>query len=164
MPASQSRAFLRLVPTTTEEARPSQWFCGNCGTVAAETPAPVARVCDDCELGLLVEARADLLPQSGEPFLIVDGSLAVCALSAEAQQFLAVDEQDAVNRPVTELLTPADAEAATAETFASTIMWAAGGDEELHRLTVRPANVFGVRMPMRVGLCGPPRAALLVLE
>jgi len=29
---------------------------------------------------------------------------------------------------------------------------------------VRPANVFGVRMPLRVGSCGPPRAALIVLE
>jgi hypothetical protein len=156
--------MLRLVPTTSEDARPSQWFCGHCGAIAAETPAPIARVCGDCELGLLIETRADLVPQPREPFLIVDGSLAVCALSAEAQRFLAVDEQDAVNRPVTELLTPADAEAATVAAFADTIMWAASGDDEPRRLTVRPANVFGVRMGMRVGVCGPPRAALLVLE
>ncbi|MDO8211252.1 hypothetical protein [Conexibacter sp. CPCC 206217] len=164
MALASQRTALRLVPTTTEQARPAQWFCGHCGAIAAQTPAPVARVCGDCNLGLLVEARAELVPQRGEPFLIVDGGLTVCALSAEAQEFLAVDERDAISRPVTELLAPADAEAATVAAFADTIMWAAGGDDEPRRLTVRPANVFGVRMPMRVGVCGPPRAALLVLE
>lgn len=164
MATADNRAFLRLVPSTAEDARPSAWFCGHCGAVTAEIPAPIARVCGDCDLGLLMEARADLVPQAGEPFLLVDRSLTVQALSAEAQSFLAVPEQDAIHRPVTELLTPADAEAATAETFASTIVWAANGDDEPRRLTVRPANVFGVRMAMRVGVCGPPRAALLVLE
>jgi hypothetical protein len=43
-------------------------------------------------------------------------------------------------------------------------MWAARGEDEPRRVMVRPANVFGVRMPLRVGACGPPRAALLVLE
>jgi nitrogen-specific signal transduction histidine kinase len=111
-----------------------------------------------------MEASAELVPRPHEPFLIVDVALTVRALSAEAQQFLAVAEADVVERPVTELLTPADAEAATADAFATAIMHAAAGDDELHRLTVRPANVFGVRMPMRVGVCGPPRGALLVLE
>ncbi|MDW5592710.1 hypothetical protein VSS74_00075 [Conexibacter stalactiti] len=161
---ASARPFLRLVPSTAEEARPSQWFCGHCGSVTNEIPAPVARVCGDCELGLLMEASADLVPQPREPFLIVDKSLSVRALSAEAQRFLAVGEGDAVERPVTELLTPADAEAASADAFAAAIMHAAAGDDELRRLTVRPVNVFGVRMAMRVGVCGPPRAALLVLE
>lgn len=164
MAAGNARSFLRLVPTTTEEARPSQWFCGHCGAVTAETPAPIARVCGDCELGLLMEASAELVPRPREPFLIVDAALSVRALSAEAQLFLSVVEADAVERPVTELLTPADAEAASAHGFAQAIMHAAAGDDEPRRLTVRPVNVFGVRMAMRVGVCGPPRAALLVLE
>jgi hypothetical protein len=161
-----ARATLRLVPSTAEDARPSQWFCGHCGAPPPnnETPAPPARVCGDCGLGLLLEARADAAPQPGEPFLIVDGSLHVCALSGEIERLLAVAETDVINRPVTELLTPADAEANGPEGLAAAIMWAARGEDEPRRIMVRPANVFGVRMPLRVGACGPPRAALLVLE
>lgn len=163
--APAHRPALRLVPSTREEPRRSLWFCGNCGTLTDVTPAPVARVCGDCGLGLLLEAREDLVPQAGEAFAIVDAMLSLQALSASAQRLLAVDEQDAVGRPVTELLAAADAEAASATAFANAIhLAAARGDDAPQRLTVRPANVFGVRMTARIGLCGPPRAALLVLE
>jgi hypothetical protein len=165
-PDRSGRALLRLVPSTAEDVCPSQWFCGHCGAPPPDnkTPAPPARVCGECGLGLLLEARADAVPRPEDPFLIVDGSLHVCALSAESERLLAVAETDVVNRPVTELLTPADAEASKAESLASAIMWAARGEDEPQRVMVRPANVFGVRMPLRVGACGPPRAALLVLE
>lgn len=159
-----SRAHLQLVPSTVEELRPSRWFCGHCGALTDVTPAPPARVCGDCNLGMLLESRADMVPQAGEPFLIVDSSLTIQAISAEAERLLAIAEHDLVSRPVTELLVSADAEARGAREFADTITWAARGDDAPHRLTVRPLNVFGVRMPMRVGVCGPPRAALLVLE
>lgn len=165
-PDRRSRAALRLVPSTAESACPSQWFCSHCGAPPPrnETPAPPARVCGECGLGLLLEARADAAPQAGEPFLIVDGSLAVCALSASVERLLAVAETDVINRPVTELVSAADAEASGPESLASAIMWAARGEDEPRRVTVRPVNVFGVRMPLRVGACGPPRAALLVFD
>ncbi|HEU4702651.1 MAG TPA: hypothetical protein VFS37_09235 [Conexibacter sp.] len=160
------RAALRLVPSTAEEACPSQWFCGHCGAPPPnnETPAPPARVCGECGLGLLLEARADVAPKSEDPFVIVDGSLHVCAMSSASESLLAVAETDVINRPITEILTPADAEASGPESLAGAIMHAAGGEDEVRRLMVRPANVFGVRMPLRVGACGPPRAALIVLE
>ncbi len=166
MSSPDRRAMLRLVPQTAETYAPSQWFCGHCGSPPPnnETPAPPARVCGECGLGLLLEARADAAPRPNDPFLIVDASLHVCALSAESEKLLAVAETDVINRPVTELLTPADAEAAGPESLAAAIMWAARGEDEPARVMVRPANVFGVRMPLRVGACGPPRAALLVLE
>jgi hypothetical protein len=168
MTGSHDRAgsALRLVPSTAEAACPSQWFCGHCGSPpeSNDTPAPPARVCGDCGLGLLIEARADAVPKANEAFLIVDGSLSVCALSATSERLLAVAETDVVNRPVMELLSPADAEASGPESLAAAIMWAARGEDEPRRVTVRPANVFGVRMPLRVGACGPPRAALLVFD
>lgn len=166
MSSPDRRALLRLVPQTAEDYAPSQWFCGHCGSPPPnnETPAPPARVCGECGLGLLLEARADAAPRQNDPFLIVDASLHVCALSAESEKLLAVAETDVINRPVTELLTPADAEAAGPESLAAAIMWAARGEDQPTRVMVRPANVFGVRMPLRVGACGPPRAALLVLE
>jgi hypothetical protein len=161
-----ARGLLRLVPSTAEDACPSQWFCGHCGAPPPnnETPAPPARVCGECGLGLLLEARADAVPRADEPFLIVDAAMHVCALSASSEELLAVAETDVVNRPVTEVLTSADAEVNGTEGLAAAIMWAARGEDEPRRVMVRPANVFGVRMPLRVGACGPPRAALLVLE
>jgi hypothetical protein len=163
--APAQRPALRLVPATREELRPSTWFCGHCGARTDVTPAPSARVCRECDLGLLLEARDDVAPAPGEPFVVVDAGLAVQALSAEAERLLAVLERDVVGRPVAELLVPADAEAAGSAGFADAIhLAAARGDDVPHRATVRPANVFGVRMKARVGLCGPPRAALVVLE
>lgn len=166
MAAIDRRAMLRLVPSTTEEARPSQWFCGHCGAPPPDnrTPAPPARVCGECGLGLLLEASAEIAPRPGGAFLIVDGSLSVCALSESCEELLAVAETDVINRPLTELLAPADAEAAGPESLAGAIIQAASGEDEVRRLMVRPANVFGVRMPLRVGACGPPRAALIVLD
>jgi hypothetical protein len=160
----KSRPALRLVSAAPEQLQPTRWFCGHCGAVSERTPSPVARVCPDCGLGLLLEARADVLPDDGEAFMVVDRALTVQAMSASAEHLLAVPEAEAVNRPVTELLVAAAVEAAGAETFASALLDAAAGAEEPRRVTVRPANVFGVRMTARIGVCGPPRAALLVLE
>ncbi|HEY4279923.1 MAG TPA: NADH pyrophosphatase zinc ribbon domain-containing protein [Conexibacter sp.] len=159
------RTALHLVPETREQQRPSQWFCGHCGTVTETIPSPTARVCGDCGLGLLLEARADLAPQPDEAFMVIDRALTVQALSVGAEHLLAVPEAEAVNRPVTELLVAAAVETLGAEALATVLLEAAGGaDDEPHRVTVRPSNVFGVRMTARIGVCGPPRAALLVLE
>ena len=43
-------------------------------------------------------------------------------------------------------------------------MAADGQDPETSRSFVRPWNTFGVRMRARIATCGPPRAALVVLE
>lgn len=154
---------LQLVPTTREEARPPRWFCSRCGEAPEldGPPPPFARTCGACGLGLVVEASAALAPAPGDAFLIVDSSLSVQALSPAAEELLAVDERDAAGRPLTELVVCADVEAGGGA-LAHAIAEAAGHDEP-QRLTVRPAREFGVRVPLRIGICGPPRAALLVL-
>jgi hypothetical protein len=96
--------------------------------------------------------------------MVLDRSLAVCAVSAEAERLLATDETDAVNRHMTELLVPADSEAATASNLAAAVTSAASGDDTARKVFVRPANVFGVRMSARISSCSPPRAALLVFD
>lgn len=161
-----ARSHLQLVPATAEAARPHQWFCGHCGSPSphGHVPPPFSRDCETCGLGILVEAPADVAPAPGDAFLLVDRALAVQALSAEAAQLLGVAPEEVVGRPVAELLCAADAEPGGAEPLGAAIMRAAGGDDEPLALTVRPADVFGVRLRMRVGACGPPRAALLVLE
>ncbi len=86
-------------------------------------------------------------------------------MSREAQRFLGLSEQEAVNKPIVELLVPADAEAQGRTGFAGAIAQAADGqDPETSRRVVRPWNTFGVRMRARIATCGPPRAALIVLE
>ena len=79
--------------------------------------------------------------------------------------FLGMTEEMAVNKPVAELLVPADAEAQGRTGFAAAIAQAADGqDPDTARSFVRPWNTFGVRMRARIATCGPPRAALVVLE
>ncbi|MEO6859414.1 MAG: hypothetical protein ABI323_12660 [Solirubrobacteraceae bacterium] len=143
------------------------WFCGHCAAPSPDggPPPPNGRVCSSCGLGLLLEARQDAVPGARDAFLVVDGSLLVQAMSAEAQVFLDMSEEIAINKPVAQLLVPADAEAGGRTTFAAAIAQAADGqDPETARSTVRPWNTFGVRMRARIATCGPPRAALVVLE
>jgi hypothetical protein len=92
-------------------------------------------------------------------------SLSVQAMSREAQSLLGVTEEAAIDRPVAELLVPADTEAQGRTGFAAAIAQAAAGDDpDTSRNFVRPWNTFGVRLRARIATCGPPRAALVVLE
>ena len=122
-------------------------------------------MCPSCGFGLLLEAREDSIPTPRDAFLVIDSALLVQALSREAQSLLGMTEAMAINRPVAELLVPADAETQGSAAFAAAITQAAEGDygESTHRF-VRPWNTFGVRMRARISTCGPPRAALIVLE
>ena len=105
-----------------------------------------------------------MVPTARDAFLVVDNSLLIQAVSRRAEQLLSITEDAAINRPVAELLVPADAEARGPGSFAGAIVEAAAsGDDPVHAF-VRPWNTFGVRMRARIAPCGPPRAALLVLD
>ncbi len=161
------RPALRLVEGGLDSNAAWLWFCGHCAAPSpgGAAPPPTARVCTSCGLGLLLEAREDVVPASRDAFLVVDSSLLVQAMSREAQLLLGVTEELAVNKPVSELLVPADAEAQGRAGFAAAIAIAADGqDPDTSRCFVRPWNTFGVRMRARVATCGPPRAALIVLD
>lgn len=122
-------------------------------------------MCTSCGLGLLLEAREDAVPDPKDAFLVVDSQLLIQAMSREAQSLLGVTEEMSINKPVAELLVPADAEAQGRTGFAAAIADAADGeDAETARSFVRPWNTFGVRLRARIATCGPPRAALVVLE
>jgi hypothetical protein len=121
-------------------------------------------VCEECGLGLILYADADTVPRPGAPFVVLDGSLAICAVSQSAEALLATRETDAVNRHVTEILVPADAEASEGENLAVAVTWAARGDSGSQTVTLRPANTFGVRLKARISSCGPPRAALIAFD
>lgn len=140
-------------------------FCGHC----ALPPEPVAhaarsRVCGHCGLGLVLQASADLAPRHDEPFLVVDTTLSVCAVSAVAETLLGIDETQAVNKHVADFLVPADANAPGAQNLLALLVDVAGGSGEPRATMVRPRHEFGVRFKARIGACGPPHAALLVLS
>jgi hypothetical protein len=163
------RPALRLVVAPElEPAAPSVTFCSHCGNrpPVSATPAhaPASRVCGSCALGLLIEAAEDVAPRAGDAFLVLDRALSVCAVSRGAERLLATCEPDVVNRHISDLLTPADAEEEGAETLAVAVAWAARGDGGTRTTVVRPANTFGIRLTARIASCGPPRAALVVLE
>jgi hypothetical protein len=139
-------------------------FCGHCGRAAAvDIAEPASRVCGRCELGLLIGAPPQLAPAPSDPFLLVDSTLSVCGMSALAEELLGVSETEAVNRHVNELLVPADAEVAGPGDLVNLLIHAARGDGEVHEVVLRPTDEYGIRHWARIGPCGPPRAALLVL-
>ena len=152
---------LRLVPAVAEP-RPQKTFCGHCG----EEPSSDihGRVCESCGLGVLLSANADAAPGPNDPFMIVDGSLCVCAVSRVAEELLGTDETEAVNRHLSEFLVPADAEASGPENLMDLVINAASDTSDAHVAVVRPPDEFGIRFRVQVGACGPPRAALLVLS
>jgi hypothetical protein len=158
------RPQLVALPGYADDRRPDVRFCGHCGHRATiAMAAPVSRVCSRCELGLLIGASPDLAPAPSDPFLIVDSTLSVCGMSALAEELLGVLETDAVNRHITELLVPADAEVSGPGDLVNLLVHAARGDGEIHDVVLRPTTEFGIRYFARIGPCGPPRAALLVL-
>lgn len=139
-------------------------FCGHCGMPpAAGVGAVGSRVCAQCGLGLVLQAPADVAPRADEPFLVVDSTLSVCAVSARAEELLGTDETLAVNRHVADFIVPADANAPSAENLLVLLVDAASGSGEPRTAVVRPRSEFGVRFRARIGPCGPPQAALLVL-
>jgi len=166
MPEDQrTRPPLTLVDGAAAVSSAPRWFCGYCAAPAPGrlAPAPAWRVCGSCGLGLLLETREDAIPTDQDPFLIIDAALLVQAMSRAAQCLFSVTEDSAVDRPVSELLA-ADSSTQRAPSLAAAIFAATSDAEEPCSAFVRADNAFGVRMRARIAPCGPPRAALVVLE
>jgi hypothetical protein len=136
-------------------------FCGHCARPPVQ--AQPSRVCGHCGLGLVLQAPKDVAPRDGEPFLVIDSTLSVCAVSAEAEALLGMDETKAVNQHIADFLVPADANAPSSDNLLALLVSAASGGGEPRTAVVRPRTEFGVRFRVRIGPCGPPHAALLVL-
>lgn len=145
------------------ESRAVKIFCGHCGRPPKE-PSAVSRsrVCETCGMGLLLQAESSVAPAPSDPFLVVDRTLAICAVSRQAERLLSIIETDVVNRHISDVLVPADAGTA-AEDLATALIFAARGENPTGNAVVRPANAFGVRYWARIGQCGPAPAALVVL-
>ena len=164
-PEAAGSPILTLVETGAPETIETHWFCGYCGTAAPEAmPLPISRVCGHCAAGLLLEAPADVAPDCNDAFLVVDARLTIQAVSRRAEQIFNVVEADVTDVPITELLTDADVEIDDSQSFGTALLSAALDDEGRRSTFVRPRDAYGIRIRARISHCGPPRAALIVLE
>jgi hypothetical protein len=113
-------------------------------------------------MGLVLRASYEVAPGPDEPFLIVDGTLSVCAVSKRAEQLLEVSETQAIHRHVMDFLVPA-ADSEASDDLLALLADAARGSSDPRETVVRPATHQDVSYDARVGTCGPPPAALIVL-
>ena len=148
------------------ELSPRVVFCSHCAKVPPGGVAPEvgSRVCTSCGLGLLLEAPEALAPKPRDAFVVVDKTLSVHALSKRAEKLLGLREIDALDKHVTDLLVPADAEAQGPHALSALLVAAAGGADEVTEAVLRPSDEFGVRFAARIGPCGPTPGAVVVLD
>lgn len=157
------RPALRLLPSEHELLAPIR-FCGYCGVHAPAQVEPGQRICGDCGLGVLLSTSLAVAPKPGEPALVIDRTLTVCAVNRHAEDLLGVDEPQAINAHIGRFLVPAHAEAPSLDGLVGQVVSAAAGVGMTERAVVRPTGEFGIRYAVRIGACGPPSAALIVLD
>jgi PAS domain S-box-containing protein len=166
-------AVVTAIPqTATVRVEPPQRvartrFCSRCAATAEEPepqglPYGSGRVCDRCGMGVMLSAPVAALPASGGAFVVVTREGRISAVS-EAAERLVGEEPGLLGMPVATALTSPDGD----EHLVRTLARAAGGGREVVETAVAAPDDGGGRLgPMkaRIAGCGPPRAALLVLE
>jgi PAS domain-containing protein len=113
-------------------------------------------------MGVMLCAATKALPGPGAAFVVVTREGRISAVS-EAAEPLVGQEAGVVGMPVATVLSCPDGDAQLTRTLAR----AAGSGREVVDATVTPAAQPGGRrgpLAARIAGCGPPRAALLVLE
>jgi hypothetical protein len=161
MDNSSPRMALKLVGTLPSSSLHA--FCARCGAPpAARAPGQSAwresRVCAHCGLGLIL--RTPLTVARDSPFLVIDRALSVSALSRRAEDLLRISEQRAVGLTIARLLVAVEAPQALSDLLHDAVL--GGGSSEGVRCWV--GEDCGEPLLVRVGPCGPPPGALLVLE
>jgi hypothetical protein len=161
MDNSSPRMALKLVESS---ASPSlRAFCARCGAPPAErTPGQAgwreSRVCAHCGLGLIL--RTPLTVARDSPFLVVDRSLSVSAVSRQAETLLGVSEQRAVGLPIGRLLVAAD----SPEELTATLNDAILGGVRPQGLRCWIGEDCGEPLQVLTAPCGPPPGALLLFN
>lgn len=140
-------------------------FCTHCGTLfdapatAPERPLK-GRVCSRCALGVVLTCASDLLDRGGAAFLVVTSDLRVSAASEAAEELLG-NGDGLYGRPLLSVIT---SPVGVAE-LARRVVRAAAGDRGVATLPVEAsAAKVGVTLEARIGGCGSPPAALVVVE
>lgn len=137
-------------------------FCSYCGA-APDGPAD-SRVCPRCTMGLVLEAHPEVTPAPGDAFVVCDFQLRVCALSRGAERLLGTTEPLAVHRPVGDLVRGASRDDLGLPALSALLRGAAAGEIDVRRTIVSVSSPHGLVCPARVGSCGPPPAAVLIID
>ena len=120
------------------------------------------RVCTHCGMGVMLTAPRKALPGAGAAFVVVTREGRISAVS-EAAEALVGEEPGLLGMPIASALASVESE----ELLARQVARAAGAGREVAQATVTPVLQAGenpTRLSARIAGCGPPRAALLVLE
>jgi hypothetical protein len=134
-------------------------FCTHCGAIGelGKDDALAGRVCGGCGLGIVLSCSRDALTEDKTAFLVVDAAGAVTAASVAAERLLGAKAHGLDGQALLDLLEPG---AATNE-LCRRVTKAACGER---RVSMVPAVLAdGGIVNARIGSCGIPRAALLVL-
>ena len=129
---------------------------------AQNVPIGFDRVCTSCGLGVMLTTPRKALPGAGAAFVVVTREGKISAVS-EAAEPLVGEEPGLLGMPVASALASTEGD----DRLARQVARAAGAGREVTQATVTPVLQAGddpTRLGARIASCGPPRAALLVLE
>jgi hypothetical protein len=141
-------------------------FCSRCGTTSQEPDAQAVpfgfdRVCGRCGMGIMLTAPRKLFPGPGAAFVVVTREGRISAVS-EAAEPLVGEEAGLLGMPIGSALASEQGD----DRLARQVTRAAGGGRDVAEATLAPVPQGSrpARLKARIASCGPPRAALLVLE
>jgi hypothetical protein len=141
-------------------------FCTRCGTTTEEPEAQAVpfgfdRVCGRCGMGIMLTAPQKVLPGPGAAFVVITREGRVSAVS-EAAEPLVGEEAGLLGMPIGSALASDEGD----DRLARQVARAAGGGRDVAEATVAPVPQGSrpSKLRARIASCGPPRAALLVLE
>lgn len=124
-------------------------FCTECGALLHDAPE---RVCPECGMGIVLSCAPGLLPRSGAAFLVVTSDLRISAASVGVESLLG-DPEVLIGEPLLRVLSGDPG-------LPRAIGRAAMGSQRVANVVLRLGDR---RINGRVGACGDPQAALLVL-
>jgi PAS domain-containing protein len=148
-------------PVGAEPAGPTS-FCSRCGE-HSERPPRGRRVCETCEAGVLLSCAGDALPAVTAAFLICTSELTVTAMSEAAEAIFGRPEADLVGAGLLDLLTSPVGDEQVARHAGLAALRESGPVTMPLRVVAEDAPRLGT-LSARIATCGPPRAALVVLE
>ena len=141
-------------------------FCSRCGRFRARRSGDLdglrpERVCPECGMGVILTCPAGAMRSEGGAFLIATGDLRVSAVSEAAERILG-REGDLLGRTLPSLLSSGPGDAALRRQVPAAA-WGRGEPVAVP-VTALGGRASGRDLEAHIAGCGPPRAALIVLE
>jgi hypothetical protein len=153
------------VPTGGDRPKPIR-FCSHCGHPADEPPGRPElrrRICERCEMGVLLSCSREALPGAAAAFLICTYDLSVTAVS-QGGEVLFGEEREVVGKHLLELVTSPLGDDQLARHAGLAAQRACDPVVMPLRLMSPSKSEEPGMLAARIATCGPPRAALVTVE